>query len=222
MLTHDKTLRDNASAYASSAMTQPQTMPSAPYPTGAQPADEGYANGEDQDYYNGLAPYGNWNYETGYGWCWQPNAGLGYDYYPWGLLGYGFWFDFPGRGWCWFPNSRFNNFNRFNHFDHFNRFGAFAGNRFDGRFRAGANFGVRRSAGSFGANRTFGVNRTIGASADFRGFSPAMGHFNGGQFSGARSGGNHFGGGNFGGGHFSGGHSGFSGGHSGGMGGGHR
>ncbi len=218
MLTHDKTVRDNANAYyASATAPQPPAMtPTAP----PQPTpDESYATetADNGDYYGALSPYGNWNYLPGYGWGWQGYPGLGYDYYPWGVLGFGFWFDCPGRGWCWFPNSRFGSFNRFNHFDHFNRFGAFAGNRFDGRFRAGANFGARQSFGgnrSFAGNRSFGVNRS---SAGFRGFSPAMGHFGGGQVSTARFGGSHFSGG--GGSHFSGGGGGM---HGGGGGGGHR
>ncbi len=186
MLMHDKTLRDNASAYAATAMPQPPAvMPTAPYPTNPQPVDNGYATAtaDEPDYYNGLTPYGNWNYLTGYGWCWQPYSWLGYNAYPWGLLGFGSWCNWPGRGWCWFPNSRFNHFDRFNRFDHFNhvnnfnRFSGFAGNRFQRGFSP-----VR----SVGFSHSFGVNRSV---SGFHGFSPAMGHFSGGHFGGGHSGG---------------------------------
>jgi hypothetical protein len=210
MLTHDKNLRDNASAYA--AMQPPtQTMAPSQYPTAPETVDNGYA-ADDSDYYGALAPYGNWNYQAGYGWCWQPYVGLGINAYPWGILGYGGWCNFPGRGWCWFPNSRFHGFNCA---------GTFAGNRFSGRggvgFNGRFNGGFHETAGA-GFNRGFAVNRS--ASVSHR-FSPAMGHFSSGGFSGGHfSGGGHS---SFGGGHsFGGGGARGGGGAHGGGGGGHR
>lgn len=215
MLKHDKELRDNANAYASAMTAQAQSsLPPGAYPPTTQaPPDNGYPNAtpDDTNDYNQLVPYGNWNYLAGYGWCWQPYAGLAYNSYPWGLLDGGCWFNWPGRGWCWSPGSRFNRFDNRGFAFNRNRFGAFSGNRF-GTF--GVNrFGANRFNGNVGV-RTIGVNHSFGATrsfgnrsfSGFRGFSPSMGHFSGG----------HFGGGSFGGGHAS---AGFGGGHGGG---GHR
>jgi hypothetical protein len=186
MLDHDKSLQDAATAPPPLAYTQPQP---GTLPPNQQPPT--YAT-ETPDYYNDLAGYGNWNYDAGYGWGWQPYPWLGYDYYPWGLLGYGGWIYWPNRGWCWRPNSHFHDFGHGRDFDG-HRFGGFTGNRFDGRFNH-----------SFAANRSF--------SGFHGGFSPSAVH-SGGGFS-------HFGGGHMGG--FAGGHAGgFSGGHMGGFGGGH-
>lgn len=81
-----------------------------------------------EDFYNGLAPYGQWYEVPSYGWCWQPfvatNPGwqpycddgrwrwsdCGWYWqsgYPWGggPFHYGRWWRDPGYGWLWQPGS---------------------------------------------------------------------------------------------------------------------
>jgi len=205
MLTHDSKL----STQAPPMMPPTQPAPTGyPYPPNAYPPNatgapdvapqnpvSTYTIPADTSSYADLAPYGNWCYQTGYGWCWQPSFGLGYAYYPWGLLNSGRWCNFPGRGWCWLPGRGFNGFG--------------------GRGFVGGGVG-------FGGSR-FAVNRGFSPATRFSGFSTgrfggfgggvSVAHIGGGGFH--SSGFSHFSGG----GHFSGGsHS--SGGHS--FGGGHR
>ena len=197
MLSHDTVLRDNASGYASQ-FSQPMfpAQPPTGYP-GAEPAQPDYGTGEsamDDNYYNDLSPYGNWDYMNGYGWGWQPDSWLwpyysSWEGYPW--WGYGRWWNCPGRGWCWFPGRGFRGFGAFRgDFNRFhNEFGRFQQNR---NFFAGRNgFAGQNSFRTFGG-RSFGFNHSLGMNRSFggaRGFSPGMG---GGHFGGHAGG---FGGG---------------------------
>ena len=45
----------------------------------------------DSEVYGNRSPYGYWNEAPDYGWYWQPDNWLAYDYYPWGWLGAGYW-----------------------------------------------------------------------------------------------------------------------------------
>ncbi len=94
-----------------------------PAPEQQQPVNVTYNN-----FYNTLAPYGNWVSVDGYGWCWQPNVVVinpgwqpycnrgrwiytdcGWYWmsdYSWGwtTFHYGRWFRHPRWGWCWWPD----------------------------------------------------------------------------------------------------------------------
>ncbi len=48
-----------------------------------------------QDFYDGLAPYGDWVYVDGYGYCWQPGVEEGWRPYT-----NGGWI-YTNAGWTW-------------------------------------------------------------------------------------------------------------------------
>ena len=76
-----------------------------------------------QDFYDGLAPYGDWLYVDGYGYCWQPGVEEGWRPYTngswiytdagwtwssdeewgWATDHYGRWMLTTGFGWLWVP-----------------------------------------------------------------------------------------------------------------------
>lgn len=100
--------------------------PSAPPGTTISPPP---VNGAASTFYDSLAPYGNWVYIPGYGWCWQPTVakanpawqpysddgswlwsddGWYWDSaYSWGWapFHYGRWCQYPGCGWLWCPDQ---------------------------------------------------------------------------------------------------------------------
>ena len=105
----------------------PQPETAAPgYPPEAGPPPAELA--ADANFYDALAPYGNWVDVQGYGPCWQPTAVVGnpawqpyYDCgrwvysdcgwfwvsdYSWGWapFHYGRWFHHHRLGWCWMPD----------------------------------------------------------------------------------------------------------------------
>jgi len=145
MLAHDKNARNPMQTAAPPGpynMTSPATQETPAQGSQAtQPSDD--------QLYNSLAPYGNWNYMSGYGLGWQPYS---WNSYPWWWMGWGSWNFVPSFGWWWFPRSSF--FFRGGFFAHrgfffnkgFNRgFKVGVGfNNFNrGGFRSGFNRGVR-------------------------------------------------------------------------------
>jgi hypothetical protein len=96
---------------------------------GAYPAPPEPAEGDYSDFYQDLAPYGNWVDVAGYGQCWQPTvvvANPGWrpycdrghwiytdcgwywasDYsWGWAPFHYGRWFRHEHLGWCWTPDK---------------------------------------------------------------------------------------------------------------------
>ncbi len=107
----------------------PQPDPSvAGYPQQPPAAAPAVEVADDSGFYNGLSPYGTWNYLDGYGLCWQPtvvtvnpnwqpyyNCGqwawtdCGWywvsDYsWGWAPFHYGRWFRHSRLGWCWAPD----------------------------------------------------------------------------------------------------------------------
>jgi hypothetical protein len=85
--------------------------------------------GPDPDFYEALAPYGNWVDVEGYGSCWQPTVAVsnsgwkpyldrgrwvysdcgwywssGYSW-GWAPFHYGRWFEHPTLHWCWVPEK---------------------------------------------------------------------------------------------------------------------
>ena len=117
-----------------SAPSTPSVLPT-PAPLVAddsQPPDAQYAPSPDvtmADFYNGLAPYGNWVNLDGYGICWQPGVAIynpnwqpygeqghwvytdsgwywASDYgWGWAPFHYGRWFHHARYGWCWRPDT---------------------------------------------------------------------------------------------------------------------
>ena len=237
MITHDTAYRNNAAAMAAGPPQQPQSQTQTPvYPQ----ATDQYAYSTatptpdyTQQYYNDLAPYGNWSYVPGYGYGWQAYPSLNYAYYPWGVLGFGLWNWCPGVGWCWFPREHFRDFDRFhggfrdrdgdrfrgfnhgedrfrtfNHGFNNNNFGHPGGfQQHGGQAFVGNQFGGFHNSG-FASHQPIGGGTFHNFGGGSFGHSGGVSHFSGG-------GGTHFSGG--GGGHFSG----SGGGHSGGFGGGH-
>jgi hypothetical protein len=138
MIQRDQELKSSSAGPASAA---PQQVEPAPLAGEAEPppvpdSSASYAveaplsppdSGVDEQFYDSLAPYGNWVDVAGYGRCWQPtvvvvNQGwqpyfdsghwvysdCGWywlsDYsWGWAPFHYGNWFRHASLGWCWMP-----------------------------------------------------------------------------------------------------------------------